>query len=321
VNLPSCPGFEPLLERFADGECPEEESLHVREHLAACPACRAGLRSTTDLSRRVAQSPAPPVPALLEARLRAALDRARPPRAWIPAAAAAVLLAGAALLLRGSATPVPNFVVATAAVHDAFLAGGLRVESPPSPDELRAYFRRVLDADVAAPGLDDGTCVGGCPCTVAENQAPWILYRRGDTPISLLLVEDGGGSFPPASRRELGGRIYHVFRVRDNTVLVCAAGSAAHVWIARLPEKDLVACALETREGRDAFAGEKIPIRDVVCRACCARAEDRAKRIEGVDDAKVSLHSMEILVTGKKKLDLDRVIRELKEAGVDVRAK
>lgn len=35
----------------------------------------------------------------------------------------------------------------------------------------------------------------------------------------------------------------------------------------------------------------------------------------------MDLKSMEMIVTGRGKLDLDRVIRELREAGFDVQAK
>lgn len=323
---PPCPGFEPLLERFADAEGDAEESLRLREHLAACAPCRIGLRALTELNRRIAQSPPPPVPPDLEARIRQALrreGRSRILRTWIPAAAAAALLAVAAIVMRPSPAlaEIPAFVAATSAVHDAYLSGAARIEASNSTDELRAYFQRVLKADVALPGINDGCCVGGCPCPVEKNQAPWILYRRGGTPISLIIVDEGAGPLPDASRRSLAGRAYHAFRAGGNTVVVCRTGAAAHVWIARLPEEELVASVLETREGRDALAGERISIRGVACRACCALAESRAKKIEGVADAKVNLASMEMVVTGKKRLDLDRLIRELRDAGVDVHAR
>lgn len=326
MPLPPCENFAILLERFVDGECAADESLRVREHLSACSPCRLGLRSISDLSRRIAQCPAPPVPSDLEDRIRRALRSAQPAktvRSWIPAGAAAVLLAAVIVLLQPSPARagIPAFVTAGVAVHEAFLSGAARVEPNASPDALRAYFLRVLKAEVVAPGIEDWTCIGGSPCSIEENQAPWILYRRGGTPISLILVEDGPAVLPETSRRIRSGRGYHCFQVGGNSVVVCRTGAGAHLWIARLPEEELVACALETREGRDAFSGEKVPIRDVVCRACCARAEARAKGIEGVTEARVNLASMEILVTGNKRLDLARIIRELREAGIDVPGK
>ena len=326
VAGPPCPDFETPLERFADGECESDESLRVRDHLSGCSGCRIALRSHTELSRRIAQSPAPPVPPELEDRIRRALQSADVPRrrrAWIPAAAAAVLLVSLALFLRPTPAraEIPAFVVATSAVHDAFLSGAARIDAQDSPDKLREYFERLLKAEVVAPAIDEGACVGGCPCSIQENKAPWILYRRGGTPISLILVDDAPAALPEDSKRSLAGRAYHAFRVGGNTIVVCRTGGGAHVWISRLPEEELVACALETREGHGAFAGDKLSIRGVVCRACCAQAESRAKKVEGVSDAKVNLASMELIVAGKKRLDLDRLIRELREAGLDVHSK
>jgi len=322
----SCPHMGPLLERFADSECDAEESLRVREHIAACPPCRNDFRSLADLNRRIAESPGPPVPADLEARIRSALNRAGTPgrmRRLIPAAAAAILVVAAGLILLPSPAraQIPAFVAASAAVHDNFLAKPELMERKDSADYLRAYFRRVLNADIAVPDLDDGTCVGGCPCAMEKQQAPWILYRCGDVPISLISVEDATTQLPRSSHRSRNGRSYHTFKIGADNVLVCRADKITHVWISRLPEDHLVECVMETREGREAFAGERISIRGVTCRACCALAEARARKVAGVTGAKVDLKSMEMIVAGRENLDLDRIIRELREAGLDVRAK
>ena len=321
-----CTDYQLPLERFGDGESDVDESLRVREHLAACPPCRIALRSVTELNRRIAQAPHPPTPPDLEARIRRALAEASRParrRLWIPAAAAAALLVGAALFLRPTPAraEIPAFVAAAAAAHDSFLSGTVHMEENPSPDALRDYFLKQLKTEVAAPGVDDCACVGGCGCSLRNTTAPWILYRRGGTPISLILVADPAASLPEASRRSRAGRVYHFFKAGANSVVVCRAGADAHVWISRLPDEELAACALDAREGRVAVSGEKLSIRGLCCRACGAKAEARAKKIDGVADAKVNLASMELTVTGKKGLDLDQLVRELREAGLDVRAK
>ena len=320
-----CTEFEIPLERFGDGESDVEESLRVREHLASCPPCRIALRSVTELNRRIAQAPAPPTPPDLADRIRRALDRdSRPTRRrfLIPAAAAAVFLAVAILLLRPSPAlaEIPAFVAAAATAHDSFLSGAVPMEENNSPDALRDYFFKQLKTEVAAPGVDDCACVGACACSIKESRAPWILYRRGGTPISLILVTDAA-ALPESSRRSRAGRTYHCFKAGANSVVVCRAGADAHVWISRLPDEELAACALDAREGRVAFVGEKLSIRGLCCRACGAKAEARAKKIDGVADAKVNLASMELTVASKKRIDLDQLVRELREAGLDVRAK
>jgi len=225
-----------------------------------------------ELNRRIAESPGPPLPPGLEAHIRAVLDRAnegaprRWVRRWIPAAAAAGLLVIGAMLLRPApaVAEIPPMIAASAVVHDQFLSGAARPEMRESPEALTAYFRRILNSEVEPPSLGGETCVvGGCCQDVGEEQAPWILYRRGETAISLILVEDGRTPLPDSARREREGRPYHVFRVGANTILVCRSGKVCHLWIARLPERELFDLVMETREGRQAFSGERLTIRGV----------------------------------------------------------
>jgi anti-sigma factor RsiW len=273
MNKPPCPDFAPLLSRFADGEASGEEISTVRNHLDACPPCRKALRALAELNRRIAESPGPPIPAGLEARIRAAIDRAQPGparlliRRWIPpAAAAAGLLVALGMLLRPprAVAEIPPMIAASAGVHDRFLAGSAQLEARDTPEALHAYFQRILKADVEPPRLGGETrVVGGCCCDVGQEQVPWILYRRGATAISLILVEDGRTNLPDAARRVRDGRPYHIFKVGTNTVLVCRSGKVCHLWIARLAEGDLIDLVMETREGRQAFSGERLTIRGI----------------------------------------------------------
>lgn len=306
-----CPDFEPLLERFADGEGDSEESLRVREHLSACAPCRIGLRSITELNRRVAQSPPPPVPPNLEARIRRALRRAdRPLRRWAtPAAAAAVLLlAATAFLLRPSpaaAQSLPPAVVGGAHLHGRYLMGALSYVAG-DPAELRDYFRRTLDDEVVLPSFDavdcKGRCAAGCPCSVNPGPVSWIFYRRG---ISLIIVPHEPGLLAAPARRTREGRDYFVYDFHGATAVVRAAGPAACIWIARLPESDLLECILDTQEGRDAFSGATVSARAIACRACCGPKRGKPAYAPRVDRA-----PMEVMVIGRKGIDLAPYIRE-----------
>ena len=298
-----CPDLEPLLERFADGECASDDSLRVREHLAACPPCRRALRAITDLNRRVAQSPTPPTPPDLEARLRQAIradGRRRRFRAWIPAAAAAAaLIATAAFLFRPTAGSPPPLVVGGAYFHAHYLAGAF-MALPGGSRDMRGYFLSTLKTDVVLPEYDAGACMGKgctgtCPCAGVPESVPWILYFRGGTAVSLILAPGGSGPLPERARRSRDGHDYHVFDVRGATVLVRAAGDRNCVWIANLPEDELLKCVLQTPEGRDAFSGAAVSARAIVCRACCGG---------------VRVENMRLVAAGKNGIDLDRFIRE-----------
>ncbi len=319
MTQPPCPGFETLLERFADGEGDAEESLRVREHLSACAPCRIGLRSITELNRRVAQSPPPPVPPDLEARIRRALRRAdRPFRRWVtPVAAAAVLLlAATAFLLRplpASAKTLPAFVAGGAIFHGRYLSSAPAFK-PGDQNELRDYFRRALDTDIVMPEFDRGNCkerrcTGGCPCANVPEAVPWILYTRGGTAVSLIIAPAGDISLPEHARRSRDGRDYHVFDVRGAAAIARASGSRICLWIARLPEEELFRCILQTTEGREAFSGAPVSSRIIICRACCGRL----KWGPVTSSSNVEIKVMYLLAAGKKGIDLDLFIREGQE--------
>jgi len=312
VAATPCPDLEPLLERFADGECASDDSLRVREHLAACPPCRRALRAITELNRRVAQSPTPPTPPDLEARLRQAIradGRRRRFRAWIPAAAAAVaLIAAAAFLLRSSGASTPPFIAGSAFFHGRYLAGTLSF-LPNHADRLRGYFREVLDAEVVLPKFDDSICKGkgckgGCPCADEPGAVPWILYSYDNTAISLIIAPPGAVLHPGGSRRSHEGRDYHVFEVKGATVLVREAGGRNHLWVARLPESELLGSVLKTTEGRDAFLGTPVSVRDLLCRECCGPMR------QGLVTGSARIWITQLIAVGKKGIDLDRFIRE-----------
>ncbi len=254
-----CPALGPLRDAFADGQIGEPDARRLREHLDACPFCRRDVQERASLRAALGRTSLPPAPDALHGRIVAALDRED--RRWITrwSAAAAAGLVAAVLLLFIAPTDAPAVVRRSSELHDSIVSGAVR---PEAVADVREYFRKALGADVIAPTLGcdlDGVCV--CKLPDEKLQAPWIVYRRGADLISLLVVGDAAGPMPASARRTLGGRDYHVFRRGANTILCCGAGGVCHVWIARLPESELLKVVLATREGAQAFAGERISIR------------------------------------------------------------
>ncbi len=317
-----------LVGAFADGEIGGEDAILVRTHLADCADCRRVLKTLARLNLRIASAPAPAFPPQLADRIRRGLDAAersgtrRRLVAWIApfAAAAGLLLSFLLLPTRDAVAEVPAFVRATSEAHDRLVATGRLPEA--APEAVEGYFRDKLKLELAPPNLGAGTCCeGGCSCEVegSAKAVPWILYRKGPVPISLLVVPDSGAALPDSARRTRNGRPYHVFRCGPNTVVLCRAGSTCHAWIGRLPEAELVDLVLDTPEGRLAFDGERLSVEGVTCGACCTIAEGAARKVAGVADAKFDPVSMQLVVSAKGTLDLDAVIRALKEAGFDAK--
>jgi anti-sigma factor RsiW len=97
-------GEDELISAYLDGELGEEETQALREHISACPSCRAehaGLRATKSLLARAPRRAMPPeLMAQLEARLtrpswKRMLDRIMPP---LPVLVPAGAFAAAALV-------------------------------------------------------------------------------------------------------------------------------------------------------------------------------------------------------------------------------
>ncbi|MBI2930765.1 MAG: zf-HC2 domain-containing protein [Planctomycetes bacterium] len=315
-----CPEFGPLRDAFAAGAISERDAERLRRHLEKCPACRADLRERAALRRVTAELTLPPAPPQLRKRILAALDTVD--RRWtIRRLARWSTLAAAGLVAVALVTPagadVPRLMAESSEFHDRIVDGSISPQNIDDPRELRRYFQTALGAEVYAPALGCDLN-GGCVCSIPEEKlsAPWIIYRRGDTLISLLVVSDRGTELPESARRAHEGRDYFAFRHERNTILCCRTERSCHIWIARLNERELLDIVLNTREGRQVFAGQRLSLRGVTCQACCALVEERAKTVHGVTDAKVDLASMELIITGEQ-LDLDHVMKALREAGYD----
>ncbi len=231
-----CPGMDPFL----DGELPEAEAKKAADHVASCASCAAELESLRALKAALSRVRLPSPPR------RFSLRPARRSPLRTLSAAAAVLVTAASVLFSLPA-PIPEVVALTAQFHDYYLAGRV------TP--------RDIGLKVSLPGAD---YLGQCPCPPELGSAsPFIVYRKGDTPISLLLSESPPGELPESARRSREGRDYHAFRVGANTIILCRSEKLSHIWVSRLGEEDLVRTLLATNEGRRLFAGERLTLEGI----------------------------------------------------------
>ena len=323
--MKDCRDIDALLDVFVDGEGEPEGARDVREHLDGCVACRKEFKLRARLKLKVADA-APTAPPELRARVVAALDRAdrpaRPWRLWFASAAGILVVVSALLIFPRPAPALPPIIKATSEFHDRVVAGGVTPQMCPNPASLQAWFKENLRVDVAVPQVGGGCCMqGGCKCPLPEAKAlsPFIVYKRGDVALSLLVVESVD-ALPDSARRAYRGHEYHVFRSGENTIVACKAGKLCHLWTARLSEASMLDLVLATREGQQAFSGARLTVRGITCQACCAAVELNAKQVPGVTDANVDMQSMELIVTGES-VDLQKVIDALKNAGFEASRK
>ena len=170
----------------------------------------------------------------------------RPARRWRWTAAAAAVVV-AALVLLSLPAPLPELVALSVQLHDDYLRGRL--------------IPKEIGLKVSIPGAD---YVGQCACPPElGHSSPFIIYRKGGTPISLLIGETEPRDLPASARRTVDGREFYLFRAGGDRVLVCQSGKLCHVWVARLEEADLVQTILATRVGRELFSGERVTLKGI----------------------------------------------------------
>jgi hypothetical protein len=231
-----CSEVLPQLDGLLDGELQPSAEAAVADHVATCAACRQELESRRTLKLALARLVLPDCPPV----------RTGSPR-WRVAAA---ILFVASLLLSLPAA-VPDVVALTSRIHDDYLQGRLAPSLTPHDLGLR----------VSLPGA---SYVGQCACPPELGAAsPFIVYRRGDTPISLLVLEADPGPLPASARRTAEGREYYFFRSNRNNAVVCRTDKLYHIWVSRMNEKDLVQTLMATNEGRRLLEGERLTLEGI----------------------------------------------------------
>lgn len=233
----ACREYFRKIDARLDGALAPEEALALDAHLAECAGCRAERDSRAALKRALASLRLPAAPR------RISMADLLPARRWGWSAAAAAVLVMALVLLSLPA-PLPEVVALTSRLHDEFLDRRL------TPD--------AIGLKVSIPGAE---YVGQCACPPKVGAAsPFIVYRKGTTEISLLVLEGGPVGLPASSRRTSEGRDYHSFRAGRNTVLLVRSHDLFQVWTSRLEEAELLHAIRLTREGRLLLGGERISL-------------------------------------------------------------
>jgi hypothetical protein len=263
----TCHEFLDAMEELALGTAAPAQAESLRAHAASCPSCasqladaeglnarlqalRRSYRAPEGLRERVREALSAPAPVEIPARIR--LWR------WAPAAAAALLIAAVgALFVAGPVPAVPAVVADTLTAYDGLAARvspSDRVLSS-SPETVHAFFRDRLLRDVPTPCVHSGctcppgacpcTLVGGCLCDVpsAGGRVPSVLYDHRGTTLALIVVDPsrlGPGVLAASRRVEDRGHTIHTFESGGLSAAVCPGCNPGHLWVSRLPRRELV---------------------------------------------------------------------------------
>ncbi len=141
---------------LAERQPTPEEARRMREHLAACPACRQACDCDRELARRLRDSPFPATPVSIEQRVRLLLARRRTVRssavaATVATAATLLICWGAVWWTRGRpghpvSTPAGDFREVSAAESLPLETLTVLLAAPPVPtlDRPQSAWLAVL---------------------------------------------------------------------------------------------------------------------------------------------------------------------------------
>ena len=181
----ACTNCLEKVDALVDGELEPEVARRLEAHLDSCATCRAERDSRRSLKRTLSSLGFPPAPR------RVTMADLAPARRWRWTAAAAAVIV-AALVLLSLPAPLPEVVALSVQLHDDYLRGKI------AP---RGLTPKEVGLKVSVPGAD---YVGQCACPPELGpSSPFIVFRRGATPISLLIAETEPKELPAAARRSL----------------------------------------------------------------------------------------------------------------------
>jgi anti-sigma factor RsiW len=246
----SCEAARPLLLDYQRGRLAGSLHEDVHAHLDGCAACareELAERALTDaLERRLPQHAAP---AGLKRRLAVthagAATLAAAPRplrlAWLPALAAAILLAVVALP-RVWEMPRPGGDASGAAMtveavndHLRLLERGPAVESG-GIHQVKPWFAGKLDFAPVVPfeGDADFPLIGGAVERFLDRKAAALVYGRRLHRISLFVVRADGLAWPAAPRAD---------SARGFNLLAWRRGDLGYVLVSDVDARDLALLA------------------------------------------------------------------------------
>lgn len=200
----NCQDMEKFIHVYLDREFDEDDRADFERHLADCASCRRLAAFEQRFKQQLRTSLAPPYLRLdereaLRQRIRSTLEGAQPRPASRPAWLWALIpAAGAAALLVGLALLQTERIEAPIRVPEASPPGPSQVDGR-SPQAVREFYRGRLDFPVDPPRFSDRrtALLGARLGKVEAREAAHLLYGRGDQRFSVLV-------FLPDERTFLG---------------------------------------------------------------------------------------------------------------------
>lgn len=269
----TCQRYDPLIEAYVDGECPDDRAAGLRDHFRTCATCRGRAEELSRLQELVHDTlSGDREPDGLWARISDRLDRqpqaplARRSRGgwgqlrgWLAAAVVVLVVAAGSLVLRSQ--PSSELTVVHETVQDfvTFQLSGRPFDSiATDPIAVRAWFADKIRFEL--PALKSRAAsyelVGSRLCWLLDRRLGAFTYRRDDRLMTLYVMEGGsvelsGGHFDDAL-----GAVVARHRADGHNSLVWRRDGLLYSLVSDAPEHEMTAFAVAVLGG--ARPGERV---------------------------------------------------------------
>jgi hypothetical protein len=222
------------LSALVDGEVAATERRALEEHLVSCASCRDVLEDLRFIARATPEEGAPPVPADLPSRIRAALDGPRTAR-WsrgpLLAAAASLLVAGLLALLRlePPKSTMPPAAPAAASDETGVTAEPPVASAPAAPARLEAKPTSSLRASKAAAPKSKTITTQKAPSGAADSDGVSAGNVASPTQKKAVVLPRAAMAEEKAEAPAVEAPPYRVRLLEERLMSVEAAGYACVV--------------------------------------------------------------------------------------------
>jgi anti-sigma factor RsiW len=248
----TCLELDDLLHPFLDGELMSGDRVPVERHVEGCARCREIVGHEAAFKQhvraRLRARPQGPVAHGLEARVRAALDRAdlerpgfvrRAAPAWVALAAAAFLAwVGAGRFAATAASPIVEAAIAGHMKNLPVEVGGTR-------DDIRTWMQGKVAVPVRPPRFQNAALttqlVGARVYHLASRDVGQIVYRTsGGSQITVYVFDPAGWELSAPDKQVVDGREVYLAERAGYTVALYRDRGVGYALASDLGEDDLV---------------------------------------------------------------------------------
>jgi len=278
----TCPELLQAIDPYLDDELSVLEVLRVQAHLLRCDPCRTAMESEARLHGLLEADALQdqPSPALRDQILRRlatvppgpSLPERRRRRIPVPYAVLAggmlivALLAGVTVVWFPGASNLPPLMEEVAAKHRLYAeaAGPALDLKTADVGQLTGWLAGRLGFPVKAPaGLRPGErLIGGRVSSLADAPAAYLLYERGNHPLSLFIGRPPSPAPPEGSKWIVEGVELYTSTVHGLTLVWWEDGDHVYVAASAAGARDLAEFALLCiRSGPPVSMGDVRPLR------------------------------------------------------------